>query len=79
MSDSNYTDWGAYGIFVDDTLAYVARGDDGFSILNVAQPFKPKVVAKYNTSGFSYNVFVDRNLIFLADNTTLLIFRYSTK
>ena len=78
MSDSNYTDGRAYGVFVKDTLAYVAQGADGFSILNVAQPFKPKVVAKH-TSGFANNVYVDRSLIFLADNTTLSIFRYSVK
>jgi len=57
----------AYGIWVVDTLAYVADRNDGLRIINVANPASPFAVGAFDTPNQSMGVFVAGSYAHVAD------------
>ena len=67
----------AYGIFVKDDLAYIAFEDDGVHVIDVSDPYRISFVGHFDTEGKSYDLFVVGKLIYVADNSSLVILRLS--
>ncbi len=47
-----------YGIFVRDTIAFVADFNNGLQLVNVADPFGMTKITEFNTSDYAYDVVV---------------------
>jgi hypothetical protein len=54
-------------VAIEDTLAYVADGNSGLQIVNVADPSEPHLVGSVNTPGFAADVFVEGTRAYVAD------------
>jgi len=64
----------AVAIFVTNGLAYLARGTNGFSILNVSNPASPIWLGGYQTTGYAAAIQVTDGLAFVADASAVDIF-----
>ncbi|MFQ6003281.1 MAG: T9SS type A sorting domain-containing protein, partial [Candidatus Zixiibacteriota bacterium] len=58
----------AYGVFVQDSLAYVADYGSGLQIINVSDPANPDSVGSYDTPANARDVFVRDSLAYVADD-----------
>ena len=67
----------AYGVFVYDDLAYVAFEVDGVHVIDVSNPYQIGFVDRFDTEGKSYDLFIVGKLIYVADNSSLVILRLS--
>ena len=62
----------ATGVFVQDTLVYVARADNGVSIINASDITSPVEVGNWDKDGFSAsNLYVSNNIAFVAGGITM--------
>ncbi|MCK4597934.1 T9SS type A sorting domain-containing protein, partial [bacterium] len=57
----------SWGVAVRETLAYVADGNSGLQIINVADPGDPQYVGSYNTPGFAADIALDDSYAYVAD------------
>ncbi len=55
------------GITVQGEVAYLATGESGLSIINIADPAQPALVGQYDTIGFAEGILVDQDHAFVAD------------
>ncbi len=57
-----------WAVFVKDTLAYIADGDSGLIILNVANPARPVEIGRFNVppGGSGTGIFVEDTLAYFA-------------
>ena len=62
-----YNTGDAKGVYVIDTIAYVADDDAGLRIINVSNPALPVETGFYDTGGFAYGVFVIDTIAYVAD------------
>ncbi|MGB2697337.1 MAG: Ig-like domain-containing protein [Candidatus Zixiibacteriota bacterium] len=67
----------AYGVSVKGDLVYIALGDEGVHVIDVSDPYQISFVGRFDTEGKSYDLFVVDKLIYVADNTSLVILRLS--
>ncbi len=65
------------GVAVAGSYAYVADGDDGLIIIDVANPAMPSRAGFYDTPGYAHNVAVVGNYVYLVDGEKLLILRFA--
>lgn len=56
-----------HGVAIADGCAYLASGEAGLQIVNVATPAEPVLVGSYDTSRWAENVAVAGNFAFVAD------------
>jgi len=61
------------GICTKDTIVYLAGGDDGLGIINVAIPTSPDTIKYYNTPGHTVDLTVKDTLVYIADVTDVII------
>jgi hypothetical protein len=54
-------------VAVRETLAYVADGNSGLQIINVADPGNPQYVGSYDTPGFAADIALDGSYAYVAD------------
>jgi len=57
----------SYGVYVQDGYAYLADGDSGLQIVDIADPAKPKIIGSVNTPDYAYGVYVKGNYAYVAD------------
>ena len=70
-TEIGYYDTGglASGIYVLDTLAYVADGGDGLRIINVRDPTNPTEIGYYDTGDLASGVYMLDTLAYVADQS----------
>ena len=57
-------------IFIEGGLAYVANGDNGLQIIDISNPYRPRLIANPTTFERSYDsIYVKNNVAFLASHT----------
>ncbi|MCK4544210.1 hypothetical protein KAU43_01600, partial [candidate division WOR-3 bacterium] len=56
----------AYGVYVKDTIAYVADCGDGLRFIDVSNPASPTEIGFYNTGGFAEGVYVKDTIAYVA-------------
>lgn len=61
------------GIWVIDTLAYLANGASGLNIINVAIPTSPSSIRLYDTPGYALDMCLVDTLTYIADYDSFLI------
>ncbi len=59
-----------YGVYVIDTLAYIANGYGGLRIINVSNPDNMVEIGFYNTGNFARRVCVVDTIAYVADGNT---------
>jgi hypothetical protein len=75
---SHKTPGQAWGVYIKDSLAYVADEHNGLIIINVKDPANPDSVGSYATPGWAEGVFVQDSLAYVADGPSgLEIFNVS--
>ena len=67
IRDSYDTDDRALGVYVKDTLAYIADESDGIRIINVSDPQNPTEIGHYDTYGWSRGIYVQDTFAYVAD------------
>ncbi len=69
----------ALSVYVSGAYAYVAVGDKGLQVIDIAAPADPKIVATVNTPGYAWHVHVSGNYAYVADGSKgLLVIDIST-
>jgi hypothetical protein len=65
----SYYDTGGYaiGVYIQDTIAYVADGDEGLRLINVSNPDSPTEIGYYDTGDFTESVYVQDSIAYVAD------------
>jgi hypothetical protein len=61
------------GIIVVDTIAFLANGDDGLTIINVSSPISMDTIRTFNTPGNTIDLDVKNSLVYIADLDSLQI------
>ncbi|MCK4545009.1 T9SS type A sorting domain-containing protein, partial [candidate division WOR-3 bacterium] len=57
----------ARGVYVKDTIAYVADGNDGLRLINVSDPSNPTEIGFYDTWDIAFSVYVKDSVAYVAD------------
>ncbi|MEO0215702.1 MAG: T9SS type A sorting domain-containing protein [candidate division WOR-3 bacterium] len=69
----------ARGLYVSDTLCYLANSTQGLRIISVANPSSPYELGSYNTPGISYDVVIVDTIAIVADgNNGIVILNVKT-
>ncbi|MHA2254928.1 MAG: LVIVD repeat-containing protein, partial [Candidatus Heimdallarchaeaceae archaeon] len=58
---------GAFGIFVKDSIAYVAAGGQGLYITDVSDPTNPTLLGQENAEGLTNNVFASGDYAYVSN------------
>ncbi len=61
-------DESVYDVEIRNDLAFLAKGEGGFEILDVSDPRKPASLTQYQSGGRVLDVAVNEGLVFLANN-----------
>ncbi len=63
-----FYDTGGYarGVYVQDTIAYVAADDDGLRLINVSNPTNPTEIGFYDTGDYARGVYVQDTIAYVA-------------
>jgi len=56
------------GLHVASNYLYIAAGNTGVAIVNVANPVSPQILSIFNTTGSAYDVVVNSNYAYVADS-----------
>jgi hypothetical protein len=59
----------AWGVYVQDTIAYVADGSDGLRLINVSDPINPTEIGSYDTGDYAYGLYVKYTIAYVADGS----------
>lgn len=57
----------ARGVYISDSIAYVADEKSGLQIINVSDPAASKLLGSYDTPGEAYGVYVSNGTAYVAD------------
>ena len=68
LASSITTDGSSYGVFLKDTLAYVANGLAGLKIIDVSNPNDPAILGQCDTPGSAAGVTAVGDYAFVADH-----------
>jgi hypothetical protein len=68
-----YWEYSTRSISIKDSLAYVTCGQSGIKVISIADPYHPYMVTEYDTPGFSYDVFLKDDHIYVADKYSLMV------
>ncbi|NQU06032.1 MAG: choice-of-anchor D domain-containing protein [Calditrichaeota bacterium] len=60
----------AINVFVDGDYAYIATGDEGFSIFDVSVVDSMQFVSSYNTDGYTHSLIIRDDYAYVADGET---------